>query len=103
MYGNAVPKGDNVPMESLEILKIRLKNIEKRIEETKQQLPAHSIKPPVMIRLLDLEDERDDIMARIDAFKKNGRADWYPDPIFLWQPVQSIEHLNILQYDQFSI
>ena len=63
-------------MDSLEILEKRLKTIEKKIKEAKLQLPAHSIKPPVMITLLDLEDERDAVMAQIDATKKNnGPAD----------------------------
>ncbi len=58
-------------METLEILEDRLKRLEKKIEEAKIQLPAHSIKPPVMTTLLDLEDERDAIMSQISIIKKN--------------------------------
>ena len=57
-------------MDSLEILEDRLKEIEKKIEEVKLHLPAHSIKPPVMMMLLDLEDERDGIRAQIDSIRK---------------------------------
>ena len=58
-------------METLEMLEDRLKQLEKKIEDAKQQLPAHSIKPPVMITLLDLEDERDAIMSQINIIKKS--------------------------------
>ena len=58
-------------METLEMLEDRLKRLEKKIEEAKIQLPAHSIKPPVMTTLLDLEDERDAIMSQISIIKKN--------------------------------
>ena len=54
-------------METLEVLKLRLKELEKKIVEAKLQLPAHSIKPPVMITLLDLEDERDALLDRINS------------------------------------
>ena len=58
-------------METLEMLEVRLKQLEKKIEDAKQQLPAHSIKPPVMTTLLDLEDERDAIMSQINIIKKS--------------------------------
>ena len=58
-------------METLEILEDRLKRLEKKIVEAKIQLPAHSIKPPVMTTLLDLEDKRDAIISQISIIKKN--------------------------------
>lgn len=57
-------------MDSLEILENRLKNLEEKIRQAKLHLPAHSVKPPVMITLLGLEDERDEILARIKALRK---------------------------------
>jgi len=57
-------------METLEILEDRLKQLEKKIEEAKLQLPAHSIKPPIVTTLLDLEDERDAILSQISLIKK---------------------------------
>ncbi|MCJ7538217.1 MAG: hypothetical protein MUO88_01005 [Desulfobacterales bacterium] len=57
-------------MDSLEILEDRLKNLEKKIEEAKLHLPAHSIKPPVMMTLLDLEDERDAVLKQINSIRK---------------------------------
>jgi len=56
-------------METLEMLEVRLKRLEKKIEEAKIQLPAHSVKPPVMTTLLDLEDERDAVMSQISIIK----------------------------------
>jgi len=58
-------------METLEMLEVRLKRLEKKIEEAKTQLPAHSVKPPVMTTLLDLEDERDAVMSQISIIKKS--------------------------------
>ena len=59
-------------MDSLKILEGRLRELEEKIKKAKLHLPAHSTKPPVMINLLDLEDERDAILEQIDAkWKKN--------------------------------
>ena len=57
-------------MDSLEMLEDRLKKIEKKIEDAKLHLPAHSIKPPVMMTLLDLEDARDAIIAQINSIRR---------------------------------
>lgn len=37
----------------------RLVEVEAEIAEVQKRLPAHSVKPPVMMELLALEDERD--------------------------------------------
>jgi hypothetical protein len=57
-------------METLEDLEKRLEYLEREILETKKRLPAHSTKPPVMMDLLDLEDEYDRLMARVRELKK---------------------------------
>lgn len=57
-------------MDSLEILEDRLRKLEEKIRQVKRQLPAHSIKPPVMITLIDLEDKRDTILEQINSMKK---------------------------------
>ena len=36
-----------------------LRLLEEKIGEVKKRLPAHSVKPPIMMELLDLEDRRD--------------------------------------------
>jgi hypothetical protein len=43
----------------------RLRELDLEIAEVMQRLPAHSVKPPVMQELLDLEDERDMLMNSI--------------------------------------
>ena len=52
-------------MTRLETLKRTLIGVEAAIEETEKRLPAHSIKPPVMQDLLELEDERDKLLQEI--------------------------------------
>lgn len=47
-----------------EAMDSRLIELEKEIAETRKRLPAHSIKPPVMIDLLELEDERDELLRK---------------------------------------
>jgi hypothetical protein len=56
---------------SIEDLNKRLVELEEEIKETKRRLPAHSVKPPVMMDLLALEDEYDDILRQIQELKGN--------------------------------
>ena len=46
-------------------VKERLRIVEEEIAETMRRLPAHSVKPPVMIDLLELEDERDLLLRKL--------------------------------------
>ncbi len=57
-------------MNTMESLRQRLDELEKEIVETKKRLPAHSVKPPVMMDLLALEDEYDEILKQIEQLKK---------------------------------
>ena len=50
--------------DTLEVINSRLNELEKEIAETRRRLPAHSIKPPVMMELLELEDERDELLKK---------------------------------------
>jgi len=50
-----------------EQIKSRLQELEAEIRETKKRLPAHSVKPRVMMDLLILEDERDDLLAKLSG------------------------------------
>ena len=50
-------------------MKKRLAELAEEIAETKRRLPAHSVKPPVMMDLLALEDEYDDILRQIAELK----------------------------------
>ena len=40
-----------------------------QIAETKRRLPAHSVKPPVMMDLLALEDERDLVLDQLERLR----------------------------------
>ena len=52
-------------MRSLTQMENRLKELEAAIKETEARLPAHSVKPPVMIDLLALEDEYETLRQQI--------------------------------------
>ena len=45
----------------------RLKEIDTEIKEAKLRLPAHSVKPVLMMALFALEDERDLILKQLRA------------------------------------
>lgn len=57
-------------MKTLEELRQRLDDLHQDIAETKKRLPAHSVKPPVMMELLALEDEYDAVLKQIERLKK---------------------------------
>ena len=61
-------------MPTLETLEKRRHELDAEIEEARQRLPAHSVKPLVMAMLLELEDEYEQIMQQIAALKKSGQA-----------------------------
>ena len=46
-------------------LENRLREIEEQIKDTQARLPAHSTKPPLMITLFELEDEREAILSQL--------------------------------------
>lgn len=52
-------------MSSLSAMKARLKELEMAIKETEARLPAHSVKPPVMMDLLALEDEYEHLVQQV--------------------------------------
>ncbi len=57
-------------MGDRDILKKRMAELTVLIRETRDRLPAHSTKPPVMMELLDYEDEYEDLRQQLAAFKK---------------------------------
>lgn len=56
-------------MSEIRILEEKMAKLAEKIAETRDRLPAHSVKPPVMMELLDLEDEYDRLMKQRDALK----------------------------------
>ena len=57
-------------MNRLDELKKRLQELDEEITETKKRLPAHSVKPPVMMDLLTLEDEYDALLKQVEELKQ---------------------------------
>jgi len=56
-------------MKTREELEQRRQALDHEIRETKKRLPAHSVKPAVMMDLLALEDEYDDVMRQIEDLR----------------------------------
>jgi hypothetical protein len=56
-------------MASLPEMEKKLAELAEAIKETEKRLPAHSVKPPVMMDLLALEDEYDILLKRIRELK----------------------------------
>jgi hypothetical protein len=51
--------------QDLKFLEDKLKELDKKIAEVNKRMPAHSVKPPIMTQLFELEDERDLIEKQI--------------------------------------
>ena len=58
--------------KDIKSLKNELHLLEERIKEVENRLPAHSVKPPIMVELLELEDERDKILSKLLALKQQS-------------------------------
>lgn len=55
--------------DRIEQIKQRLEELDILISETKDRLPAHSTKPPVMMDLLAYEDEYDELLNQLNTLK----------------------------------
>jgi len=53
-------------MPTIDELKAQLAALEEKLEAARARMPAHSTKPLTMRTLLDLEDERDALLAKIE-------------------------------------
>ncbi len=58
--------------KDIKSLKNELHLLEERIKEVENRLPAHSVKPPIMVELLELEDDRDKILSKLLAPKQQS-------------------------------
>ena len=56
-------------MDQQQALEQRLAELEIKIRETEKQLPAHSVKPPIMTQLFELEDEYEAVASQLKALK----------------------------------
>ncbi len=57
-------------MTEIRQIEEQMARLAEKIAGTRDRLPAHSVKPPVMMELLDLEDEYDRLKKQRDALKK---------------------------------
>jgi hypothetical protein len=53
-------------------LENKLKELEEKIAEVNRRMPAHSAKPPLMMQLFALEDERDEILKKLEALARTS-------------------------------
>jgi len=51
-------------------LEAKLKELDEKIAEVNKRMPAHSVKPPIMMQLFALEDERDEILNQLNRLKR---------------------------------
>ena len=58
--------------KDIESLIKRLEDLDEKIKAVEKQLPAHSVKPPIMTMLFQLEDERDTVMLEIERLKSSN-------------------------------
>lgn len=56
-------------MNQKQKLEKRLAELEREIKETEKRLPAHSVKPPIMTELFELEDEYEAVLAQLNALQ----------------------------------
>jgi len=52
-----------------EVLEEKLARIDEEIVEAMKRLPAHSVKPPEMIDIFRLEDERDLLLEQLSKLR----------------------------------
>jgi len=52
-------------MDLIQELEKKLEEIDRQILETEKHLPAHSVKPPIMKEIFELEDQREAILAQL--------------------------------------
>lgn len=52
-------------MDLKQELKKNLEKIDRQIQEAEKHLPAHSVKPPIMQEIFELEDQREAVLARL--------------------------------------
>lgn len=55
-------------------LEDKLKELDEKIAEVNKRMPAHSVKPPIMTELFELEDEREALEKQIIELKKNPKS-----------------------------
>ncbi|MCP3899742.1 MAG: V-type ATPase 116kDa subunit family protein [Desulfobacteraceae bacterium] len=57
--------------DGIKEIKKRMDELENLIRDAKGRLPAHSTKPPIMMELLDYEDEYAELENKLKKLKNN--------------------------------
>jgi hypothetical protein len=57
-------------MTQIQKLRKKLEELERQIIEAEKHLPAHSVKPPIMQEIFELEDKREAILAKIKELEE---------------------------------
>lgn len=52
-------------VEDIDAIKARLEELAAAIAEVKSRMPAHSVKPPIMRQLFELEDEYEFLQRKL--------------------------------------
>jgi hypothetical protein len=51
-------------------LEDKLRELDEKIVEINKRMPAHSVKPPIMTELFELEDEREALFKQLEVLKQ---------------------------------
>ena len=57
----------------IQILETQIRKLEQQIKEVQKRLPAHSVKPPMMMELIALEDEHAELLAELTQLKQAAK------------------------------
>ena len=55
----------------IQTLEAQLRKLEGQIKEVQRRLPAHSVKPPIMMELIALEDEHEKLLSELTQLKQD--------------------------------
>jgi len=68
---------ENIMKKDINSLQMRLKELDEKIRAVEKQLPAHSVKPPIMTQLFELEDEREAVYKELERLKSQGAGEHF--------------------------
>ena len=60
-------------MDTIDALKTELARIDAQLADTEARMPAHSVKPPIMLALFALEEAREAVVEKIRALEAARR------------------------------
>ena len=57
----------------IQTLEMQIRKLEEQIKEVQKRLPAHSVKPPIMMELIALEDEHEKLFNELTQLKQAAK------------------------------